>query len=449
MISFKNLNYRKNPFKNSNFKNKIFRNNKFKKIGVLSIIFIFGSICFINIPATSNASISQSVLSIAKGGTNANNSESAQTNLGMIDNLSVLSTNNNFPSSKAVYNTIENLSQGRFIAVGQNNLFSQCLESANCTDAQNWSTAEPLTDQTQICSTYYGTTCLRDLIYAGGRFIAIGSGGIVTQCFDSADCGIANSWKSAILGNNTGIIWDGITFGQNLFVVVGNSGFMSSCSAELDCSDANSWTTPAKIGSTSANYNDITFGNNQFVAVSVSGSISICKSNCQSTDSWSAASTVPNNASINAITHSNDRFVAGTTNMSITGCLYINDCSIGANWSPLYQISGASGDNLHAIVYGAGRFIAGGAGMKVSQCLETNDCTLGQNWSTFITLPAKSGYWLRSIYAKDTFIFTGFNGAITSCSATADCSQISSWTTTTYVDGQPDRWLGLAYRKGI
>ncbi|MDR3116690.1 MAG: hypothetical protein LBT91_02500 [Bifidobacteriaceae bacterium] len=420
-----------------------------KKLGIWCTICLFSVGLFLNGLISANALASQTVLGTAKGGTNANTVVGAQQNLGISDKLSILSTNNTFPNSKTVYDTIENMSKGRFIIVGQNNLFSQCLESFDCADAQNWDTASTLTDQTQICSTYYNTTCLRDLVYAGGRFITIGSGGIVAQCFDSLDCGAVSSWKSAIVGNNTSIVWDGITFGQNLFVVVGNSGLMSSCSVELDCSDTNSWSTPLKIGGTTANYNDITFGNNQFVAVDSNGAISICKNSCQSAGSWSAASSVPNKASINAITHSNDRFVAITTNISVTGCLYVNDCSVGANWAPLAKISGACGDNLHTVVYGSGKFIAGGACLNISQCLETDDCTLGKNWSTMINVPAKGGYWLRSIYVKETFIFTGFGGAITSCLATSDCSQASSWKKSTYVDGQTNRWLGLAYRKGV
>jgi uncharacterized protein (TIGR02145 family) len=102
MISFKNLNYRKNSFKNNNF----------KRAGVLGIIFFFCLTYLLNGSFSANASISQSILSIAKGGTNANSVQSARINLGLTNSINYNSTDNQFPSSKAVYDFIEKAISG-------------------------------------------------------------------------------------------------------------------------------------------------------------------------------------------------------------------------------------------------------------------------------------------------------------------------------------------------
>ncbi|MDR3151972.1 MAG: hypothetical protein LBT85_00670 [Bifidobacteriaceae bacterium] len=88
-----------------------FRNNNFRKIGILGIIFFFCLTYFLNNSFPANAS-SQSVLNIAKGGTNANNMELAQKNLGRIDSISYNSTDNQFPSSKAIYDYIQHALYG-------------------------------------------------------------------------------------------------------------------------------------------------------------------------------------------------------------------------------------------------------------------------------------------------------------------------------------------------
>jgi uncharacterized protein (TIGR02145 family) len=81
---------------------------KLKKLGILGIITLFGISTFIsNYSISSYAASSSSILPIAKGGTNANNAESAQINLGRVDTISSNSTDNEFPSSKAVYDYIK------------------------------------------------------------------------------------------------------------------------------------------------------------------------------------------------------------------------------------------------------------------------------------------------------------------------------------------------------
>jgi uncharacterized protein (TIGR02145 family) len=82
---------------------------KLKKLGILSTICLFSITLFLNGLISANASVSQSVLGIAKGGTNANSVESAQINLGRTDSISFNSTDDQLPSAKAVYNYIQRI----------------------------------------------------------------------------------------------------------------------------------------------------------------------------------------------------------------------------------------------------------------------------------------------------------------------------------------------------
>jgi hypothetical protein len=72
-----------------------------------------------NTPTVSNASVSQSVLNIAKGGTNANNLESAQANLGKTNMLDLDASDDQFPSSKAVYDYINFMTSEKVTALTQ------------------------------------------------------------------------------------------------------------------------------------------------------------------------------------------------------------------------------------------------------------------------------------------------------------------------------------------
>ncbi|MDR3116538.1 MAG: hypothetical protein LBT91_01675 [Bifidobacteriaceae bacterium] len=100
--------------------NELFKNKKiwlqnvitpkkhvFKKIGVLGIIFLFGTATFISgFSINSYAASSSTVLPIARGGTGANQAAEALTNLGKVNTISSSSTNDQFPSAKAAYDSI-------------------------------------------------------------------------------------------------------------------------------------------------------------------------------------------------------------------------------------------------------------------------------------------------------------------------------------------------------
>ncbi|MDR3116559.1 MAG: hypothetical protein LBT91_01820 [Bifidobacteriaceae bacterium] len=93
------------------------KKHAFKKVGIWGIIFLFGTAAFISgFSVNSYAASSSTVLPISRGGTNANTAAQAITNLGKVDALSASSTNNQFPSAKAVYDQL-------LIAKGQRNLY--------------------------------------------------------------------------------------------------------------------------------------------------------------------------------------------------------------------------------------------------------------------------------------------------------------------------------------
>jgi uncharacterized protein (TIGR02145 family) len=78
-----------------------------RRLGISGVIFLLIVVSFLNGLISANASVSQSVLGIAKGGTNANSVESAQINLGRTDTISSNSTDDQLPSAKAVYSYIK------------------------------------------------------------------------------------------------------------------------------------------------------------------------------------------------------------------------------------------------------------------------------------------------------------------------------------------------------
>jgi uncharacterized protein (TIGR02145 family) len=82
---------------------------KLKKLGILSTICLFNIALFLNGLISASASVPQTVLGISRGGTNANNVESAQKNLGRVEAIDCNSTDNQLPSAKAIYNFVEKL----------------------------------------------------------------------------------------------------------------------------------------------------------------------------------------------------------------------------------------------------------------------------------------------------------------------------------------------------
>ncbi|MDR3116228.1 MAG: hypothetical protein LBT91_00060, partial [Bifidobacteriaceae bacterium] len=84
-----------------------FKNINFRKTGILSTIFLFNVVLFLNGSVWASASAPQTIMPISRGGSGANTAERARENLGITDIIDLNSNNKQFPSSKAVYNYIE------------------------------------------------------------------------------------------------------------------------------------------------------------------------------------------------------------------------------------------------------------------------------------------------------------------------------------------------------
>jgi hypothetical protein len=79
--------------------------NRINKIGAALTILTFGVICTIGgYELRSSTDSATSPLPISKGGTSAKSAADARTNLGMTTSVSESSTDNEFPSSRAVFN---------------------------------------------------------------------------------------------------------------------------------------------------------------------------------------------------------------------------------------------------------------------------------------------------------------------------------------------------------
>src|SRR5206468_2036651 len=117
------------------------------------------------------------------------------------------------------------------------------IASTGITGAQQPETTDPLDDwhvrnQTPTSDTFYGAS------YGTGRFVAIGSSGII---FSSPD---GQNWTEQASGFGKG--FGGIAFGQNMFVAVGDAG------AVFESSDGQSWSNVAS--GVTYELNDVVFG---------------------------------------------------------------------------------------------------------------------------------------------------------------------------------------------
>ncbi|MDR3152012.1 MAG: hypothetical protein LBT85_00910 [Bifidobacteriaceae bacterium] len=357
------------------------KNNKFRKIGILGITLIFGSICFINTPAVSNAS-AQSVLGIAKGGTNANTVIGAQQNLGITNTVDAKSTNNQFPSSKAVYDYINFGSIDKITIGGGEGSVAQCLVSTNCLEKKNWK--QGVIDTTQNWWTIQYQK-------ENSKYFMTGpTGGLVTGCSNSLDCSDAANWSTPkSVPGIYGAYMPTVSYGNSKFIAVG-SQTITGCDANLDCSDANNWAPQTKLSGIDDQMIGSAYGDGYFI---VDGRKS-----------------------------------------KVTGCLASTDCSINSNWSTAEDIPGASTTEYRGIAFGEGKFVATGY-RSFAQCLSANDCRLGSSWKTAY-MDAYFGGW-KIAYSGGQFVGVGgysTTGYIWRCQASTDCSETSNWTNITVAD---------------
>ncbi|MDR3151845.1 MAG: hypothetical protein LBT85_00005 [Bifidobacteriaceae bacterium] len=351
-----------------------------KKVGVLGIACLFGITLFLNGSISANASASQTVLGIAKGGTNANTVQNAQKNLGITYSLFSDKNDQVFPSAKAVHDFLDFRLTNKLTVGGETGNVAQCLLTTDCLKASNWKQGKINTEQNWWTTHYQNES---------SNFFMTGPvGAIVTGCSATQNCGDASNWgplKS--VPGSAGYI-PTITYGEGKFIGVSGAR-ISQCLATTDCSDANSWSSQKNLAGITDQMIGSTYGEGYFIIV-------------------------------------------GRLN-KVTGCLAALDCGDPANWSSPGNIPSSSSAEFRGVAYGEGKFVAAG-GRILAQCIQTNDCRLGQSWQSIFPVE-NIGFWEVS-YANGQFIVVGHdygvvNGVIYRCLATADCSNINNWATIT------------------
>jgi hypothetical protein len=406
----------------------------FKKIGVLGITLIFGSICFVNTPAISNASV-QSVLSVAKGGTNANNAESAQKNLGLIDSISHNSTDNQFPSSKAVYDFIKNRLSRKMVIVGTNGYISVCDANTNCNEASKWS------------STFSKTSSLLSRIhYFNNQYIAIGNSGIITGCKKQLDCSNADNWSEPSQISNQTSNWWGVDSSDDKIIISGAGGKVSQCLSSQDCTLANNWSEAVVTPGAAGNWGNVVYADNRFSVAEYAGTFSQClaSSDCSIANSWSNAIQTPGQTGkwIGQAYGGGKWILAGESGL-ISICQATKDCTEANSWSTAAKAGSAS--QWDGVVYMDGKFLLVGTGGMVSQCDDTiSDCSLTASWSASVQIGEQTETWAGDAYypeIKKVFL-TGPSGKVAQCSAVNDCSQANNWIT---ISVSSIAWYQIAY----
>ncbi|MDR3152384.1 MAG: hypothetical protein LBT85_02870 [Bifidobacteriaceae bacterium] len=364
----------------------------FRKTGILSVIFLFGITLFLNNSFPANAS-SQSVLSIVKGGTNANNITSAQKNLGLTNSIGYDSTDNQFPSSKAVYDFID-----------------YCLQNNECAP----------------------------------YFLLAGSDGKVSTCLTSKDCSVSSSWTPAVQISGQSDNWMETAVSNSQLIVAGANGLISKCEKRSGCSTSNNWTSASSISNAPSIWFGATWGNGQFIVVGQQNKISRCIDtvDCSQGSNWSAPITPPNSVAsgyfygVKHISNGNSgAFIATGSPDIISSCLDTLDCSLASNWTPVIQAPGLESLYLHkSSKAGNSVFSVGGEG-KITRCLLSSDCSVSSNWLNALAVPGQSSYWIEIVANNTTALVSGDGGLVSACSIATGCSQNSNWSSAVQAQG--------------
>jgi len=124
---------------------------------------------------------------------------------------------------------------------------------------------------TEVSTTTFGTSNIRNIAYGNGSFVAVGLSGKMAYSIDGINwTAVPNSGTaSGPFGTNN---IEGIAFGNGLFVAGGASGKIAYSS------DGINWISQDGTASTfgASNIQRIAYGNGRFVAVGASGKIAYC-----------------------------------------------------------------------------------------------------------------------------------------------------------------------------
>jgi hypothetical protein len=372
---------------------------KLKKLGILGTIIFFSIASFLNNPLFSNASVSQSVLGVAKGGTNANNVESAQKNLGRTDIISFDSTDNQFPSSKAVYDYIDISLDNKFVAVGTGG------NIAYSNGGISWQ--EP----TQV-----GSINWRSAIWGAGKFVVLGGAGNFTY----SATGEPGSWSEiGTIGNSFAC---GSENGTCKLSYINGRFYAGGQVGKIAYSDDGiSWNV-VNTGQTKSFLSPVTYGNGKYVIAG--GTYGYDGIIGYSSDglTWTNIS-IPDSNFFAGLAFGNGVF----TLLGAAGGVYSSD---GVVWN---NINITTGQQWRNIIYKDNRFLA------VSESSYLTSSSDGINYET----PYKvftQGWW-NIIASEKKYILVGIGGYI----SYAKNSNILDWQTPIKLGNQA--WYGIAQQQ--
>ncbi len=259
----------------------------------------------------------------------------------------------------------------QFIAVGANGTIQ------TSTNAQDWvKQSSGLEDST-------GTNFLRRIVYAQGKYVAVGNNSGTSNAIIVTSSNVLN-WSS--VEGVAARALEGIAHGNGRYVAVGCDSLLTN-GVLLTSPDAKQWTAQ-NVNSCPA-LHAVAFGDGQFVAAGDKGTL-LTSSN--SLD-WTPHPYITT-YKIQSVAFANHRFVAGAEGDYPTILVSTN----GLDW----QSFSAPIKSLHQIVYAAGRFIAAG----------TNGLAASSDGAHWTPLQVPFTTFRGVAYGQGTFVAVGIGGAI-------------------------------------
>ena len=232
----------------------------------------------------------------------------------------------------------------KFVAVGSRvesgNIYMLSM-TAYSTDGITWTAVTN--------NTFDDGNAISGIAYGGGKFVAVGSGGLMAYSSDGS------TWSTVANSTFSTTQISTVAWGNNKFVAVGYSGKMAYSS------DGSTWSTVTNSTFSTSNIRGIAWGNNRFVAVGYGGKMAYSSDGI----AWTAVTdSTFGTSNIEDIAWGNNRFVAvgyvGKMAYSADGVTWtaVTDSTFGSSTSATSYI--------YSIGYGNGRFVAGGWGGRMA-----------------------------------------------------------------------------------
>jgi hypothetical protein len=214
---------------------------------------------------------------------------------------------------------------------------------------------------------------LFQVVYAQGRYVAVGSEGVVLISTNAIDWSV-RKLELPVVGALLSI-----AYGNGMFVAVGAGTWTSS--------DATNW-----VQQNPMYWNKIIFTNSMFLAVGNAGAIATSTSG----SNWvfkSSGTTVP----LNDITWANGLYV-------VAGGYYTNSALLTSSDATTWSNRTFTSDELYGVAYGSGRFVAIGDDFYPSSFVSLTSVD-GVNWMRSASNTPAYSYGIA--FRNGTFVLAG------------------------------------------